>query len=130
MSMPSVAVPTQYAVQSRRPKNLMVKISINHKNSTVSYSTLHDEHLSNYASRSVIVEADFDCTLVFSNPSFFGLSSPNMTLHANVSIVLTVPADLNQGGTEYWVEFPLPVTNVMYAAKPIGPCVPPKIIFP
>ena len=130
MSVPSVAVPTQYAVQSRRPKNLMVKISINHKNSTVSYSTLHDEHLSNYASRSVIVEADFDCTVVFSNPSFFGLSSPNMTLHANVSIVLTVPADLNQGETEYWVEFPLPGTNVMYASRPIGPCVPPKIIFP
>ena len=130
MSVPSIAIPTQYAVQARRPKNLMVKISINHKNSSVSYSTLHDEHLSNYASRSVTIEADSDCTLVLSNPSFFGLSSPNMTLHANVSIVVTVPADLKQGETEYWVEFPLPGTSVMYAARPPVPYVPPKIIFP
>lgn len=130
MSMPSVAIPTQYAVQSRRPKNLTVKISIDHKNSSVTYSTLHGENLSNYATRSVIVEADSDCTLVLSNPSFFGLSSPNMPLHANVSIVLTVAADLKQGETEYWVEFPLPVTNVMYAAKPEVPYLPPKIIFP
>ena len=72
-----------------KPQNLWIEVKVD-PNGDATFDTQMEERIGQGILRHVILRANADCTIVFTNPTLFGLTTDNVHLQEGIPRVLVI----------------------------------------